>query len=52
MYNDEGLVENLTVGELFDTSDHCVIEGKMVIAKIRNDNCNRVIFDYFNEDYE
>ena len=51
MSNEEGLVENLTVGEPFDTSDHYVIKWEMVIQKIRNKNCNRVIFDYFNVDY-
>ena len=54
MSNDEGLVDNLTVGEPFGTSDHCVIEWEMVITKIRNNYCNRIIFefDYFNVDYE
>ena len=51
MSNEEGLVENLTVGEPFGTSDHYVIKWNMVIKKIRNKNCNRVIFDYFNVDY-
>ena len=51
MSNEEGLVENLTVGAPFGTSDHCVIKWDMVIKKIRNKNCNRVIFDYFNVDY-
>ena len=51
MSNEEGLVENLTVGEPFGTSDHCVIKLDMVIKKIRNKNYNRVIFDNFNVDY-
>ena len=51
MSNEEGLVENLTVGEPFGTSDHCVIKWDMVIKKIRNKNYNRVIFDYFNVVY-
>ena len=51
MSNEEGLVEHLTVGEPFGTSDHCVIKWDMVIKKIINKNCNRVIFDYFNVDY-
>ena len=51
MSNEEGLVENLTVGEPFGTSDHCVIKWNMIIKKIRNKNCNRAIFDYFNVDY-
>ena len=51
MSNEEGLVENLTVGEPFGTSDHCVIKWDMVIKKIRNKNCNKVICDYFNVDY-
>ena len=54
MSNEEGLVENLTVGTstfgTFGTSDHCVIKWDKVINKIRNKNCNRVIFDYFNVD--
>ena len=29
------LVENLTVGEPFGTSDHCVIKWDMVITKIK-----------------
>ena len=33
MSNEEGLVENLTVGEPFETSDHCVIQWNMVIKK-------------------
>ena len=33
MSNEEGLVENLTVGEPFGTSDHCVIKWDMVIKK-------------------
>ena len=45
MSNEEGLVENLMVGEPFRISDHCVIKWDMVLKKIRNKNCNRVIFD-------
>ena len=52
MSNDEWLVENLTVGEPFGTNDHCVIKWDMVTTKIKNNNYNRVIFDYFNVDYE
>ena len=37
--NDEGLVENLTIGEFFGTNDHCVLKWDMVITKIRNKNC-------------
>ena len=51
MSNEEGLVENSMVGEPFGISDHCVIKWDMVLKKIRNKNCNRVIFDYFNVDY-
>ena len=51
MSNEEGLVKNLTVGEPFGTSDYCVIKWNMVIKKIRNKNCNRIIFYYFNVDY-
>ena len=51
MSNEEELVENLTAGEPFGISDYCVIKWNMVIKKIRNMNCNRVIFDYFNVDY-
>ena len=49
---EEGFVEkknnNLTVREPFGTR---VIKWDMVIKQIRNKNCNRVIFDYFNVDY-
>ena len=51
MSNEEGLVENLTVGDSFGTSDECVIKWDMVINKIRNKSYNRVMFDYFNVDY-
>ena len=51
MSNAEGLVENLTVGKPFGTSENCVIKWDMIIKQIRNKNCNRVIFDYFNVDY-
>ena len=51
MSNEEGLVENLAVGEPFGTSDHCVIKLDMAVNKIRNKNYNRVIFDYFDVDY-
>ena len=51
MSHEEGLVDNLMVGEPFDISDHCVIKWDMVIKQIKNKNCNRVIFDYFNVDY-
>ena len=44
--------KNITVGKPFGTSDHCVTKWDMVIRKIRNNNCNRVIFDYCNVDYE
>ena len=47
MPNDEGLVENVMVGKPFGTSDHCVIKWDMVITKIVNNNCNRVIFDLY-----
>ena len=33
MFNDEGLVENLSVGEPFGTSEHCVIIWDMVIKR-------------------
>ena len=33
MSNEERLVENLTVGEPFGTSDHCVIKWDMVIKQ-------------------
>ena len=51
MSNYEGLVENLTVGKPFGSSEYCVIKWDQVITKIRNKICNRVIFDYFNMDY-
>ena len=51
MSNEKGLVENLTVAEPFGTSDYRVIKLDMVIKEIRNNNCNRVSFDYFNMDY-
>ena len=44
--NEKEFVENLTTGETFGTSGHCVIKWDMVIKKNRNSNCNRVIFDY------
>ena len=39
------------VHQYYGTSDHCVTKWDMVIKQIRNKNCNRVIFDYFNVDY-
>ena len=36
MSNEEGFVENVTIGEPFGTSDHCVIKWDMVIKKIIN----------------
>ena len=34
MSNEEGLVENVTVGEPFGTSDHCVIKWNLVIKRL------------------
>ena len=51
MSNEERLVENLTIGEPFGTSNHYAIKWDIVLKKIRNKNSNRVFYDYFNVDY-
>ena len=50
MSNDEGLVENLTVGEPLGTSDHCVIKWDMVIKRLEIRTVTELSFDYFNVD--
>jgi hypothetical protein len=50
--SEENMVENLTVGELFDSSDHNIIRWNFVAGKERNLKVDRRKFlNYFKADY-
>jgi ribonucleases P/MRP protein subunit RPP40 len=49
--SEENMIENLTVGEPFGTSDHLVIRWDFVACRVRKKD-KKKIFDYFKTDYD